>query len=205
MARIVTLIRHGQTAANEEGRYAGISDEPLSRRGEAQAERLRPLMERLAPDAVVCSPLMRAAQTARIAAGRTGAPLEYDEGLREVDFGEWENLTFAQILERYPAHARRWMEKPDEFRFPGGESAPEFARRVDGAVRRLFTRREEVVAAFTHGGVIGYALCGLMDLPGSRHMMFRIAPASAATLELVEGTVALRNVLPVTDWAEELV
>ena len=204
MARMVVLIRHGQTAANEEGRYAGVTDEPLSPQGESQAERLRPVMEALAPGAVVCSPLARAAQTARIAALQDTARIEFDGGLREVDFGEWENLTFAQIMERDPEGLRQWIEAPDEFRFPRGESAPQFARRGNEALARLFARREEVVAAFTHGGVIGYALCGLLGLPGSRHTMFRVSPASVTLLEMREGVAVLRGMTPVTDWAEEL-
>ncbi|HJW88528.1 MAG TPA: histidine phosphatase family protein, partial [Dehalococcoidia bacterium] len=92
------LARHGDTGAIE--RYYGSTDIPLSPRGREQAERLRDRLsgERIA--LVYSSDLQRALHTARVVASPHGQePLPCPE-LREVDFGEYEGLTFSEIAQR---------------------------------------------------------------------------------------------------------
>jgi len=86
------LVRHGQSNANLEGRFAGQTDVELTRLGEKQAASLRSLLEEHEFDGVWSSDLVRAQNTARLAYGE---PVP-DPRLREIHFGDlegesWEN------------------------------------------------------------------------------------------------------------------
>ena len=93
----LVLVRHAESEANIGGRWQGQGDSPLSERGKSQA---RALAERIArvglqPDLVVCSDLRRASETARAAFGDA---VEVDPLWREIDVGQWEGKTRAEVL-----------------------------------------------------------------------------------------------------------
>ncbi|WP_052213639.1 histidine phosphatase family protein [Belnapia sp. F-4-1] len=85
------FLRHGETDWNAEGRSQGRTDIPLNSVGLAQARRAAKTLAGIGGIAtVVASPLVRAKVTAEIAAEALGLPVEFDEGLQEVNFGEQE-------------------------------------------------------------------------------------------------------------------
>ena len=96
----VALIRHGPTAWNEARRIQGHQDQPLSDAGRDEVARWRVPPEIAAFD-WVSSPLIRAVETARLLGAP--APLATDPRLVEMDWGEWEGHTLAELRER---HAR---------------------------------------------------------------------------------------------------
>ncbi|MEU8511531.1 bifunctional RNase H/acid phosphatase [Kitasatospora sp. NPDC048722] len=106
------LLRHGETALTPEKRFSGSggSDPELSEKGRWQAERAaEALAARGSVQAVVASPMQRTRQTAETVAARLGLEVRYEDGLREVDFGAWEGLTFAEVRERYPDDLTAWL------------------------------------------------------------------------------------------------
>ncbi|MGW2249924.1 bifunctional RNase H/acid phosphatase [Kitasatospora sp. NPDC001660] len=106
------LLRHGETALTPEKRFSGSggSDPELSEKGRWQAERAaEALAARGSIQAVVASPMLRTRQTAETVAARLGLEVRYEDGLREVDFGAWEGLTFAEVRERYPDDLTAWL------------------------------------------------------------------------------------------------
>jgi probable phosphoglycerate mutase len=125
------LLRHGETPLSVERRFAGTGDIPLTATGRAQA---RAAARRLAGeriDAVVSSPLRRARDTAAPIAEALGLAVEYDDDLRETDFGAWEGLTFAEVRDRWPDDLDRWLADPAAA--PGGGEA--FAAVAERAAR----------------------------------------------------------------------
>lgn len=86
------VVRHGETAFNAEKRYLGALDPPLNAHGIAQAHSLRnalpPTLDRL-----VCSPLLRARQTAEIVCKDRSLTLSIDAAFRERNVGVFEGLT----------------------------------------------------------------------------------------------------------------
>ena len=152
-------IRHGLTDWNVEGRLQGRQDTPLNATGKEQAQRcgeiLRDLFARDGHAATDCgyvsSPLMRARTTMNILRATLGlAPEGYvlDARLAEIAFGDWEGLTYQDILarDRDIVEARehdKWLFRP-----PGGETYEEVARRVGAWYATL--DRDTVVTA--HGG-----------------------------------------------------
>lgn len=143
----VYLLRHGRTAYNEEGRYQGRRDIPLSAAGEA-----RLVQAAFSPETVWVSPLSRARRTAEILF--PGARQETEADLTEMDFGAFEGRNYRE-MEKDRAY-RAWVEGGCEGRCPGGESLDEFRRRVRRAFAALLERAEdgrEAAVVVAHGGV----------------------------------------------------
>ena len=144
----VYLLRHGRTAYNDEQRYQGLRDIPLSQSGEAE---LRPAEE--APETVYVSPLWRARRTAELLFPRARqVPVE---GFREMDFGAFEGRNYKEM--EHDAAYRAWVDGGCEGSCPGGESRGEFCRRVREAFSTLMDacldRGEDWVVVVAHGGV----------------------------------------------------
>jgi broad specificity phosphatase PhoE len=160
------LLRHGDTQLSPEHRFSGLRDLPLSTTGtqQAQAAACR-LATGAAFDAVVCSPLQRAAATAAIAAGELGLTAVIDEDLRETDFGDWDGLTLAEIQQRWPAAAEAWRHDPEQAP-PGGESFAETARRVNRALDGLLRDHHgQSLLVVTHITPIKILLCRALSVP----------------------------------------
>ncbi|BFV59548.1 bifunctional RNase H/acid phosphatase [Kitasatospora sp. CMC57] len=106
------LLRHGETHLTPEKRFSGSggSDPALSERGLWQAARAaESLAARGTVQAIVSSPMQRARQTAEAVAIRLGLEVRFEEGLRELDFGDWEGLTFAEVQQRHPEDLAAWL------------------------------------------------------------------------------------------------
>lgn len=148
-------IRHGETAENREGRYLGHADAPLNETGWKQA---RELAERLAgekPVRLYTSDLLRTRQTAeQLGAVWKMAP-RLEPELRELSFGEWERLTYEELMARDEERARRWYDDPFQVAPPGGETLAQLGERVDRWLHRVSrTAEQKTIAIVTHGGVI---------------------------------------------------
>jgi broad specificity phosphatase PhoE len=131
----LVLVRHGETVGNSSIRYHGRTDVALSELGRRQMRAAREWLAArdgargFAP--VFTSPLVRAAESARIIAGDDAADLVIEDFV-EVDFGLFEGLTAEEIAERYPAEFWRWNSNrlADDFVYPEGESRAAFVARV---------------------------------------------------------------------------
>ncbi|MFK0253218.1 bifunctional RNase H/acid phosphatase [Streptomyces sp. NPDC090445] len=140
------LLRHGETALTPQKRFSGSggSDPELSPAGRRQAHAVaEALAARGTIQTVVSSPLRRCRETAQTVADRLGLDVTVEQGLREVDFGAWEGLTFAEVQERFPEDLQAWLDSPKAAPTGGGES---FA----AATRRISATRDRLLAA--HAG-----------------------------------------------------
>jgi ribonuclease H / adenosylcobalamin/alpha-ribazole phosphatase len=136
------LLRHGETPLSVERRFAGRGDIPLTETGKLQAKAAaQRLAARGGTDLIMTSPLQRARLTAEAVAAATGAPVEVDDGWIETDFGEWEGLSYAEAMERWPDEVTAWMKDTAKAP-PGGESFAAAGRRVLAALGRLLARAE---------------------------------------------------------------
>lgn len=149
----IHLIRHGKTAANQNGVYIGHTDMPLSPEG--LAELLEMKKEYVYPGAVrfFTAPLSRCRQTMQVL--YPDAKPEIVEGLTECNFGDWENKSIVQ-LKNDPAFLS-WMEGT-KTEIPNGESTVDFQKRVtkafEGVVEELMRSGDTEAVVCTHGGVI---------------------------------------------------
>jgi len=172
MTRLL-LARHGETVWHAENRYAGgRSDPALTDRGRRQAAQLAETTVSVGVDTVVSSPQRRAVATATPAAEALGVPLELRDGLREVDFGELETHTLAEMD---PEAVRRFREDPEANAFPGAEPLADAAARGAAALRELDGQHGGTVLVVAHSTLLRVTLCVLLGLPLKHYR--RIFPA----------------------------
>ena len=165
-ATLTILLRHGDTRLSPEHRFSGQSDEPLSADGARQVRAAaRRLASGTAIDAIVSSPLPRAAATAAIVAGELGLASATDDDLCETDFGAWEGLTFTEIQGRWPDAVAAWQHDPRQAP-PGGESFAATACRVARACARILEKYEgQTVLVVSHITPIKILLCRALGVP----------------------------------------
>ena len=118
----VWLIRHGEPENSVRGRCYGSLDVGLSAEGRRQIETVASRFDGGPLAAIYASPRLRCKQSAEILADFVGCRFDIIEALCEIDFGEFEGLTYDEIAARYPDIYREWMEHPTEMQFPGGEN-----------------------------------------------------------------------------------
>src|SRR5947207_2132137 len=126
---IVYLARHGETAWTLSGQHTGLTDLPLTERGERNARRLEERLRGVAFAKVFTSPLQRATRTCELAG--FGAMAEIDRDLLEWNYGEYEGRLTTDIHRDRPD----WQLFRDGC--PGGESPNEVGARADRAAKRV--------------------------------------------------------------------
>ena len=126
---VVYLARHGETAWSLSGQHTGLTDLPLTERGERNARRLGERLQGLTFAKVFTSPLQRASRTCELAG--FGAVAEVDRDLLEWNYGEYEGRRTTEIHTERPG----WQLFRDGC--PGGELPGQVGARADRAVNRL--------------------------------------------------------------------
>jgi broad specificity phosphatase PhoE len=126
---IVYLARHGETAWTLSGQHTGLTDLPLTERGERNARRLEERLRDVTFAKVFTSPLQCATRTCELAG--FGAVAEIDRDLLEWNYGKYEGRLTTDIHKERP----QWQLFRDGC--PGGESPSEVGMRADRAVKRV--------------------------------------------------------------------
>jgi alpha-ribazole phosphatase/probable phosphoglycerate mutase len=177
-ATTVWLVRHASTAGTD-GRCCGRLDVPLSPEGIIQARETAARLAQEKIGAVYSSGLRRALETSQVLAGVLRLNVTVLGTLAEIDFGDFEGLTFEEIQRRYPEAFERWMTQPTNTRFPNGESFADMRDRVSRTVDALLRRhRNESIAIVSHSGVIRFLIGQALSMPADQ--IFRLAQRHAA-------------------------
>jgi probable phosphoglycerate mutase len=173
---VIWLARHGETAWSLSGQHTGLTDLPLTERGERNARQLGERLRGLTFAKVLTSPLQRAARTCELAG--FGAVAEVDRDLVEWNYGDYEGRTSADIH----------RERPDWQLFrdgcPGGESPSQVGARSDRVVSRLRAIEGDVLI-FSSGHLLRVLAARWLGLEaaGGRHFLLGTASLSALGYE----------------------
>jgi len=160
------LVRHGETEWTRDGRYQGTTDVALSELGLAQAQALAKRLAGEKLTAIYASDLQRARDTAAPIADRHGQVAHPEPCLREIGFGIWEGLTWAQIGQRDPDTWAQWEANPMSAMPAGGESLSSITDRLHRLLSRLATRPDdETILLVAHGGSLRVLICLALGLP----------------------------------------
>ena len=187
------LVRHGETLANREYRYIGTRDDPLSALGETQALQLAEALAGLPIAAVYSSPLQRSYNTALQIAARHSLEVQRVDDLRECDFGTWEGLSRAEVLERSPEDSQRLREWEHNTSIapPGGESFEALQQRVVTAVERLVQAHpDQAIVLVSHVGPIKVLLGAALNAPLSSAFRIFLDPATISVVDWRDATYA---------------
>ncbi|HTP25158.1 MAG TPA: histidine phosphatase family protein [Anaeromyxobacteraceae bacterium] len=179
----VHLVRHGETQAPR-GTIAGRLDVPLALRGFEQARSLAALLSSSPLASVYASTSRRAVETARAIAAPHGLEPNEVADLREIDFGLLEGTTFAVVAREYPEIAHAWLHRPDQVRFPNGESFLEMHRRARRSLLAILGRHAATaVALVCHAGPIRALVAEALGFTQQRSFEIACAVGSVTTLD----------------------
>lgn len=191
---LITLVRHGETVWHGENRYAGSSDVDVTPRGLEQAASLARWSAAADLTSIRSSDLSRARLTAEGCAAATGLSLTVDPRLREVDFGQGEGLTSAEMQERFPEQRTAFESAPVTHHLPGGENPVLAAGRFTGALQDAADADPGGhVLVVAHTTAIRLALCRLLGIPLDHYR--RVFPAlgncALTTIRVKDGQIGL--------------
>ncbi|MGE0022255.1 MAG: histidine phosphatase family protein [Hyphomicrobium sp.] len=172
----VGFLRHGETEAGDA--LIGRTDPHLTQKGRETVA--RQLGGRRWP-VVIASPLMRARETAEIAARASAATIEIDPAWREIDFGDWDGLGRDALAG--DARLAAFYADPTANPPPGGETMADVHMRVAAALDRLAQREGPILVA-AHGGSIRMALSILLGLPLAKLWFIRIRQGTRVGVEI---------------------
>ena len=149
---LLMFARHGETDWNRDRRFQGHADPPLNAAGRTQAEDLARSLAGEQFDAIYCSDLLRAHETATIVGTHLELRVTPCPGLREIDVGSWSGLTVDEISERFPGGYERWLQGEPAH---DGETREQLTARVTSSVRKIVgAHAGGRLLLVAHGGVI---------------------------------------------------
>jgi broad specificity phosphatase PhoE len=180
----IFLLRHGATDWNLAQRCQGSTDLELNETGLKQAEAAAINLSREKIDAIYSSHLKRAHQTAAAVSRFHNLAVTIEESLRELDHGEIEGLTFAEIQATRPDFLRRWRETPADADIPGGERLIDVEKRAWDGLGRIVGRHgpEETLVVVSHNFPILSVLCRVTGTPLNQYRSFHLDPGEAVHL-----------------------
>lgn len=170
---VVYLARHAETAWSVSGQHTGLTDLPLTERGEERARQLAGALQGLKLSKVFTSPLRRAARTSELCGFQATATVDPD--LVEWDYGDYEGLRTSEIHQKNP----NWQLFRDGC--PDGESPAQVAARADRVVSRARAAGSNVLL-FSSGHFLRMLGVRWLGLEPSAGELFILGTASLSAL-----------------------
>lgn len=179
----IFLIRHGQTAWNQQARLQGRIDTRLNPTGLRQTELVALQLRQIPLDVIYCSNLQRARETAASINRFHLVKLMIEPNLAEIDYGLWEGKQWAEIKQEYTSFVFRWQKDPVHLAPPGGESLQDLTNRLQKLLASITLQQNHNIALVTHAGVLK-ALFGIfMGLGPESHSQFTFANGSISLVQ----------------------
>ena len=170
MLRVI-FVRHGVTFWNLEKKIQGFSDVQLSPDGLCQAMLLAKNFPLKKIDAIYSSDLSRAKTTAEVLAGRFNLRVQFLPEFREIDFGEWEGKTLAELQEKYPEEVKKFFTDTENWKAPNAETFLQVQERAFSAFCKIISERDfgkdsaQNIVVVAHGAVNRLILCKILEIP----------------------------------------
>ncbi len=203
MTTTFILIRHGETQWNAEGRMMGISDIPLTAKGERQAEAVGLLLKDYPIDVIYSSPLLRSQKTAEpILSYHKSTPFILHDALKERNFGALEGKTYEEVnaVGAPMVYATAWYYLA--YKPPGGERLLDTIRRAQSVIDELVKAHEgKTVVIVSHGTFQRVLMCALL---GVRLHELGDIRFDNASLSIVQYHRQQKGVLHVVNFVDHL-
>lgn len=188
------LVRHGQTQANVDGLYSGISETPLTELGLTQAQAVGSMLGQVAFEKVLCSELGRAQHTTQLILQQRQIPVVTEPRLNEMNFGDWEMRHHRDLqrldAENYAAWCNDWQNVIPK----NGEGFQIFSQRVSEFARALSSQTEaENILIVSHQGVLSLLIATLLNMPPASLWHFIIEQGAWSYIEIRDGFTTLRT------------
>lgn len=198
------LVRHGETQANADGLYSGITPTPLTERGIRHAAQVGEMLQAVTFDHIFCSELERAILTANLLLKPRTFTLHTSPLLNEMYFGDWEMRHHRDLQvednERYTAWCADWQNVA-----PGnGEKFADFSLRVASFIDQLgrFPTINNMLVV-SHQGVLSLLIARLLGMPADSLWHFRLDQGAWSAIDVNDGYATLRVLNSRAVWQPE--
>lgn len=191
----ILLVRHGHVEGIKPERFRGRQDIPLSEQGLTES---RTVAQYIAlhwhPTAIYASPLQRCVRTGEEIALRCGTYVRKIEELQDLDYGDWQWRTHAEVNALWPEQSELWRKAPHRMRFPQGESLQDLSKRVADCLRLILQRHEnETVIVVGHDSGNRVLLLELLGMPLSAYWHLAQDPCGVSEIDVsAHGAKAIR-------------
>ena len=191
----ITFVCHGATIYSEEGRFSDAENyPPLSELGVEEMEALSKYLKArgVKNDVIYTSPSIRTVQSAMMIAKVFKKDYVIVDELKTRACGEWNGLTFGQILKKYPEGFAKILAEPDKKTMAGAESSVEFIARVKKVIDNLVEQNVgNRIIIVTHPEVIQAAICAALDIPADKLPKIFIRTGSATQISYFDEWASL--------------
>ncbi|MCC3869137.1 histidine phosphatase family protein [Terrisporobacter mayombei] len=194
------LVRHGITVCNEVGDLSGLTDSILSEKGKLQANKIAEYLKYEVIDKIYTTPFSRTKDTIKKLAEVKNIQAKETCQLNEINFGDFEGLSFKVIEEKYPEEVERMIKEGFEYKYPNGESSKDTFIRVKNEMSKIINSNDNsTVLICSHGGTIRNIISYLLCDDYKYHWNFKIDNGSITEIE-VDNNFAVINKLNDTSY-----
>lgn len=187
------LIRHGETLWNKEGRVQGSSDVELNETGLEQARRLAFSLQGEPIGTVHTSPLKRAFRTAEIINSFHSKRIEVHSDLVEMDQGDFEGVSFKELMAGEKDFLRRWISDPASVRMPRGESLADVQNRAWRPIEKMIAVGENALVV-AHNFTIAAILCRFRNISLNEFRSVCVDNASKTLIRIEDGHTSIETI-----------
>jgi broad specificity phosphatase PhoE len=183
------LVRHGETEWNRQRRVQGLSNLGLNDTGKKQARALARVLSNKRVDAIYSSPLRRARETTRAIARFHKVGVEILDGLKELDVGEVDGMTYDDMKIYHGEFFNKWMRDFTSVRLPGGGFIPELRDQCCATVQDIVKKErkaesdDRAAIVVTHFFPLMCIICDSMGLDLAHCRRLRVDLASISVLD----------------------
>jgi broad specificity phosphatase PhoE len=180
------IVRHGETPFNRERKVQGITDLELNATGLHQARQLALALKGHKIHIIYSSPLKRAYTTAKVINEFHDVPLHTRAGLMEMDQGDFEGLSFQELMACEKDFLQRWIAEPAVTRMPNGECFKDVQERAWKEMEDIITRAENALIV-SHNFTIAAILCKIKRVHLSQFRKSCVETASKTIVRFTNG------------------
>lgn len=188
MALTLYLLRHGETEASRTGGYCGLTDIDLSSNGRLMAEDFAQSYQAHPFAGVYVSPLRRTRDTAEPLCRLAGLEMRLCEGLRELEYGQWEGKSREEVNRDHHADYLRWLADAGWNAPTGGERGVDVGVRAMAVLEEIWREHADGdVLVVSHKATLRILLCHLLGIDVGRYRdRVHISVASLSVVEMRE-------------------
>ncbi|MGC1306492.1 MAG: histidine phosphatase family protein [Phormidesmis sp.] len=183
MSLALYFVRHGETTHSQTDRFCGNLNPELTEVGQAMAEAFAKAYAPLPWQAIFASPMRRTIATATPICEATGLEMQRRDGLKEMSYGDWEDLSKDAVRQKYPKDYELWTTEPAWNPPTGGETAVQVASRAAVVIAEIAdTYASGNVLVVAHKTTIRIILCSLMGIDLGRYRDRIAMPVAAVSV-----------------------
>lgn len=188
------LVRHALTNDNQDSRLSGHIDSMVSEEGKKQIKKLTNYLKNVHIDKIYTTTSKRTKDTVYELSNLKYINIIEKENLKEINFGDFEGMTFDEIKSKYPEEFQKMINEGYNYKYPNGESLIMTYGRVAKEVDEIIlNNKDKTVLICSHGGTIRNIITHLISSSYEYHWNFRIDNASISILEVENGFAVINT------------